>query len=77
MRKRNEENYRNAISRDGTFSPHINKTTSDRLTRYCKAMNLNRTRFVEHCVNAQLDQIEREAYGAMSKDQLIDIILKK
>ena len=77
MRTREEQNYRNVRSNDGTFSPHINKTTADRLSRYCKMTNRNRTRFVEHCINAQLDVLEREALMSKSKEELIDYILAR
>ena len=76
-KERNETNFREAVSKDGSFSPHINKKTSERLTRYCKVMNQNRTRFVEACINEQLDRIERQAYEPLTKDELIDIILKR
>lgn len=75
MRKRNELNYRDVKSNDGTFSPHINRTTTERLSRYCKMTNQNRTRFVEQCVNAQLDILEREALVSKSKEELIEMIL--
>lgn len=76
MRKeRVEENYRNVKSKDGTFSPHINKTTTERLVKYCHAININRTKFVHECINKQLDVLEREYYESLSKDDLITLIL--
>lgn len=77
MRKeRIEENCRNTKSKDGTFSPHIGRLTTERLTRYCHLKNTNRTKFVEQCINDRLDVLEREFYEALSKDELIDLILK-
>ena len=77
MRTRDEQNYRNVRSNDGTFSPHLSKTINDRVSRYCKMTNQNRTRFVEHCINAQLDVLEREALMSKSKEELIDYILAR
>lgn len=74
---RNETQYRNAKSQDGTFSPHLNKATSERLSKYCRMSNQNRTRFVEHCVNAQLDNLEKEFFMSKSKEELVEIILSK
>lgn len=76
MRKdRIDENCRNSRSKDGTFSPHISKTTAERLTKYCRLKNLNRTKFVEQCVNDRLTVLEREFYENLSKDELINIII--
>lgn len=77
MRKdRTEVNCRNTRSKDGTFSPHIGKQTAERATNYCHLMNINRTKFVEQCVNDRLDVLEREFYEGLTKDELIDLILK-
>lgn len=75
MRKeRNETNFRNTVSNDGTFSPHIGKTTTERLTKYCKLRNINRTKFVESCINTSLDTLEEEYLHGLSKEELISII---
>ena len=75
-KQRNEENYRNVKSRDGVFSPHISRHTAERLTRYCQSKNINKTKFVEECINKQLDVLEREYYESLTKDELINLILK-
>lgn len=77
MRERKEEAFRNVRSKDGTFSPHINKTTTERLTKYCHLTNINRTKFVQACINSQLDILEREYYESLGKSDLIAIILGK
>ena len=78
MRKeRVEQNCRNVASKDGTFSPHINKTTTERLTKYCHLINKNKTHFVEQCINVCLDKLEPQYYEQLSKEDLINIILKK
>lgn len=76
MRKeRTEVGCRNAKSKDGTFSPHISKTTTERLTKFCHIKDINRTKFVEQCINDRLDVLEREFYEGLTKDELIDLIL--
>lgn len=77
MNTRNETAFRNASSQDGTFSPHLNKTTSERLSKYCRMSNQNRTRFVEHCVNKQLDLLEKEFFLSKSKEELVEMLLSK
>ena len=77
MSTRNETSFRDAKSQDGTFSPHLNKATSERLSKYCRMSNQNRTRFVEHCVNAQLDILEKEFFLSKSKEELIEMLLSK
>lgn len=41
---RNETNFRDVTSKSGDFSPHIGKHTAERLTKFCKRTNRNRTR---------------------------------
>lgn len=76
-KERTETNCRNSKSKDGSFSPHIGIKTASRLTKYCHITNVNRTNFVEYCINKCLDELERNYYESLSKDDLIDIILKK
>lgn len=73
---RNERSFRNRSSKDGTYSPHIGGPTTERLTKYCKETNQNRTRFVEKCINERLDVLETEFYQALSKEQLIEMLMK-
>ena len=73
-RERNEANYRNTKSTNGEFSPKIGKTTTERLTRYCKDTNQNKTRFVERCINERLDVLETEFLNSLSKEELIELL---
>ena len=72
---RNETNFRDVTSKNGDFSPHIGKHTAERLTKFCKRTNRNRTRFVEQCINDRLEVLERELLNDMSKDELIELLL--
>lgn len=76
QRTRTETGCRNVSSKDG-FSPHIGRPTAERLTKYCQLKNINRTKFVEQCVNDRLDILEKEYYEALSKDDLIALIMNK
>lgn len=77
MRTRKETNYRNnALSKTGTFSPRISVATTNRIIRYCKETNQNKTRFVEKCVNERLDDLEKEMLNEMSKEQLIEMLMR-
>ena len=69
-------NYKNTASNDGTFQPSLSATTTRRIIRYCSEMNLNKTRFVEKCVNERLDELERELLGMRTKEELIELILR-
>lgn len=69
--------YRHRDRKDGRFSPYINRTTSERIRKYCEAKNINKTKFVEQCITERLDALEREMYESMTKDELIAIILQK
>ena len=61
-------------SRDGGFSPKIGRLTAERVAKYCRLNNINKTRFVEDCVNKQLDILEDEYYHSLSNEELIAII---
>ena len=75
-RERNETSFRNASSKDGSFSPHIGKATTERLTKYCKEINKNRTKFVEECINERLDVLEQEFLNGLTKEQLIEMLMR-
>lgn len=72
--KRKNEGFREKISKNGTFSPHLGKKVSERLTEYCRASNINRTAFVNQCVSEKLDVLETEMYMQMTKEQLIELL---
>ena len=75
--KRNETNYRKTTTKDDCFSPHLGAKTSERIRRYCSLVNINKTRFVETCVNDYLDKMEKRLYEQMTKEQLIEMLLEK
>ena len=69
--------YKDSVSKSGSFSPHLGKATSERLTKYCKSTNQNRTRFIEKCINEKLDVLEMEYLESLSKEELIELYLNK
>lgn len=75
--KRTENGFREVQSYDGSFSPHIGRKTAERLTRMCRLLNKNRTRFVEECINEALDRLEQEYLNGLSKEVLIEMIKQK
>ncbi len=77
MKTRNETNFRNTQAKDGSFSPHIRREVTERLSRYCKDTNQNRTRFVEHCIVERLDVLEKEFLESKTKEQLIELLMKR
>jgi len=78
MRKaREERTYRETKSKDGTFSPILNKQISQRINRYCEAKNINRTVFVTEVLSERLNFLEREMLMEKSKEELVEIILTR
>lgn len=69
--------FKNSASKDGSLSAHISKFTNERLARYCKEAGLNRTRFIEECINEKLENVERELYMSKSKEELVDLLLAR
>lgn len=76
MAARNENGFRNTKSKSGAFSGRLDAKTNARFTRYCKTMNLNRTRLQNQIVNEWLDRHEREMFDGKTTDELIDLLLK-
>lgn len=75
--KRTENGYRNVQSKDGRFSLHLGRAVTERLTRYCKNLNINRTRFAEQCIAERLDELEDIYLQSLTKEELIEIIKHK
>ena len=75
-RERVENNFRDVLSKDGTYSTHIGKKTAERTKRYCRLKNMNVTKFVEKCINDALDVLEEEYLQEKTQQELIEIIKK-
>ena len=55
----------------GEFGTKLNKEVNERLTEYCRANNLNKTKYVNQIVMERLDQDLNELYNSMTKEELI------
>lgn len=64
-------------SKDGTLTLHIGVATSARIRRYCKIENTNVTKFAERVINEALDELEVRQLDKLSKEELIQILLKQ
>lgn len=76
-RTRNESGYRHTTPKDGRGSFHLGETTTSRIFKYCSMMNINKTKFVEQCVNESLDKLETEYYESLDKETLIRLLREK
>ena len=74
---RNETKCRTSASKDGRFSPKLDKSTSERLIRYCEMMDLNKTTTASVAVNYYLDAIERKTLEDKTKEELIEMLLRR
>lgn len=77
LRTRTETKCRTTASKDGRFSPKLDTATSERLIRYCKMMDLNKTTSAAIAVNYWLDAIEKKTLEEKSKEELIELILRR
>jgi len=75
MNKR--ETYRDTVSKDGTLTAHISAEIAKKIKKYCSSQNISATKFIEDCINKELDVLEREAYNSMPKEMLIELLLAK
>ena len=55
----------------GEFGTKLNKEVNERLTEFCRAKNLNKTKYVNQIVMERLDQDLNELYNSMTKEELI------
>lgn len=55
----------------GEFGTKLNKEVNERLTEYCRAKNLNKTKYVNQIVMERLDQDLNDMYSSMTKEELI------
>ena len=74
---RNETKFRGVVAKDGRYSPKLDKATSARLIRYCGIMNVSKAVTAAEAINFYLDNVEREALNAKTKDELIEILLRR
>ena len=74
---RNETKYRAIRSKDGKYSPKLDRATSDRFIRYCEMMNVNKSTTVAEAVNYYLDTVERRTLEEKSKEELIEMLLRR
>ena len=74
-RTRNENGYRGTTSKDGTFSPKIEKAVAERFSYYCKLANVNKTKTANRALSEWLDIKEKELLESKSKEELIGLIL--
>ena len=76
-RTRIENNYRRSDSKSGEYSPKLGKQLADRIHKYCRRHNINKAKFVEECINAQMDILERQDYESYTKEELIALLMEK
>lgn len=72
-----EDGYRNSKSKDGTISFTVGKPLADRIRKYCKRHDTNKTKFAEACINVQLSMLELKDYESYSKEELIALLMEK
>ena len=74
-----ELTYRDTSSANGSISIKIFGSVVERIKRYCRLMNLNKTKFIIQCVEERLDELEpkmaENILREKSKDELIQMIL--
>ena len=70
-------NYRESASSDGSLTPHLFNPIAERVRNYCKQQNISVSKFVEECISAHLDTLEREALNNMTKEMLIELLMTK
>lgn len=73
MKKRTELGYRDTQNKDGGIQTKFEMAVAQRVIKYCKKHNLNKTRFVESCVVEKLDYLEKQELMEKSKEELIEM----
>ena len=82
-KNRIESRFRNVKSENGVYSCKIDASTAERVARYCKKFDINKSKFVADIINEKMDVLEKNMLEQMtmedlflmvSKEQLISII---
>ena len=74
---RNENKYRKSEPKSGKYSAKIDKPTSERLVRYCEMNDLNKVETTSVAINYYLDKMERVSLEEKSKEELIELLLRR
>lgn len=72
---RGRHGYSVSQNSKGEFVAHIEPQTARRMERYCRIKRLTKTQFVNDCVAAQLDLVEKDIYKSMTREELLEILL--
>lgn len=75
-RKRNVR-YKETKSKTGKLHVDINAKLTKRIVEHCKRNNLNKTKYVEQCIEKMIEVEERNYYENLTKDELVEYIIKK
>lgn len=70
-----KETYRNVTSQDGSLTIHLMNPLANRVRGICQQRNISVMKFVEDCMNIQLDRVERESLESLTKEMLIELYL--
>ena len=70
-KKTTNRDYKKTNNMTGEFGTKLNKEVNERLTEYCRAKNLNKTKYVNQIVMERLDQDLNDMYSSMTKEELI------
>lgn len=72
---RGRHGYSESQNKKGEFVAHVEAPIARRLERYCSIKKLTKTQFVNDCVRAQLDTLEKDIYNSMTREELLEILL--
>lgn len=75
-RKRNQNTYKNTVSRDGSLSVIIDPEIAERVRRYCQIKNLNCKKVVNEMIEMMIGELENTLIDTMSPDQMRDLLRK-
>lgn len=69
--------YKNVVSKNGIYTLHINAELNGRISSYCKMKNLNKSKYLNDCINKAVREDEMQFLQELPKDELIRIIMNQ
>lgn len=66
--------YKKSTSKDGNLHIRIAPELAAKIKRYCKMHRVNCSDFVNQIVNESIDDLVRNQYESMTKEELIDLL---
>jgi len=75
-RTRVQNGFKRSSSKDGTLSIQIDADLAEPIRKHCRIMNVNCRKFVTDLIRDGFDEVQKNKYNNLTKEELIEVIKK-